>query len=156
MRLPHLFTALCCGVIFLSSCKKDEKDNSNTSVQKQTLVAGKWQMSAGTATTNYMGKDTTIDIYSLQDECDKDDFILFAITGTGTIDENINKCAGDQQIENFTWVLLNSDTRLALIDSNPDTTDIVEITSLQLKLKQTKPNSSGTPVTTIRTYKNIK
>ena len=100
--------------------------------------------------------DTTLDVYKGMDECDKDDFILFADNGTGTIDENANKCSDDQQVGSFKWALLANDTRLALVDSNPDTFDVVTMTGTEMKLKIVKPNSSGQPVTTINTYKNIK
>ena len=96
-----------------------------------------------------------VDVYKEMDACDKDDFILFASDGKGIIDENTNKCADDQQIENFKWALLNDDSKIAIIDSNPDTME-VEITATEMKLKTTKPNSSGTPVTSRQTYKNIK
>lgn len=148
----------------LASCDKEEApasnnnpdNNSNLSSQGKLLVAGKWLMSANTATGVYMGKDTTVDYYIDMDACDKDDFILYASDGTGTIDESANKCADDNQVENFKWVLLNNDTRLALIDSNPDTFDVVELTATQLKFKITANNSSGVPITEAFTYKNIK
>jgi hypothetical protein len=103
-----------------------------------------------------MGKDTTVDLYAVDmDECDKDDFVLFITDGKGTIDENTNKCTDDNQVENFTWALLNSDSRLALVDSNPDTFD-VEITSAQFKIKFTGLNNSGDTIYYVDTYKNIK
>jgi hypothetical protein len=154
MKLTGVFVTVCAVFVFFAACKKKEPEN-NLSAKAQLLVAGKWQMSASTATINYMGKDSTMDLYTQEDECDKDDFILFADNGKVTIDEAANKCPDDQQIETANWVLLNSDSRLAIVDSNPDTFD-VEIASTQFKLKLTLPNSSGTPVTYIETYKNIK
>lgn len=148
----------------LASCEKEEDpvDNNNTnntdnlSAQGKLLVAGKWQMTTYIATATYMGKDTTVDYFIDMDECDKDDFVQFAADGTSTIDENTNKCADDNQVESGKWALLNNDTRLALVDSNPDTFDVVEISTTQLKFKITEPNSSGVPITDIITYKNIK
>lgn len=162
MNPKRILIIACCFSLF-AACTKSETENNNNNTNnnntpnpQKILEEGKWQLTAGTATTTYKGKDTTIDIYSEMEECDKDDFILFASNGTGTIDENANKCTDDQQIENFTWALLNNDTKLAVVDSNPDTMDVVELTTSQLKLKLTKPSSSGTPITTIQTYKNIK
>lgn len=157
MKLTGMFIAVCCAMVLFAACeKKKEDDNTNKlSARAQLLVAGKWQPSASTATITYMGKDSTMDLYSQWDECDKDDFVVFTDDGKGTIDENTNKCSDDQQVEHFSWVLLNNDTKLALIDSNPDTFD-VEISSTQIKLKMVTPNSSGTPVTYNDTYKNIK
>jgi len=156
MKIAEVFAALCFSLLLFTACKKREDGSSNGSATARILEGGKWQMTAATATVNYMGEDTTVDLYSQMDDCDKDDFILFAANGNGTIDENTNKCIDDQQIENFSWMLLNNDTKLALIDSNPDTVAISQITASQMVLTQVKPNSSGSPVTTIRTYKNIR
>ncbi len=163
MKLLNTFIGLCV-LAFLAACTKSDNNNNtsnnngnnNATTPSQLLTAGKWQIVASTATTNYKGKDTTIDLYAAMDDCDKDDFILFANNGGGTIDENINKCVDDHQIENFTWALLNNDTKLALVDSNPDTVDIVELTATEMKLKMTKPNSSGVETTMAQTLKNIK
>jgi len=164
MKLLNTFIGLS-FLAFLAACTKTDNNNNtgnnnngnnNAYTPSQLLIAGKWQIVASTATTNYKGKDTTIDLYAVMDDCDKDDFILFAANGSGTIDENTNKCADDQQIETFTWALLNNDTRLALVDSNPDTVDVQSITATEMKLKMTKPNSSGVDVITVQTYKNIK
>lgn len=158
MKITHSLTALCCGIAIFVACKKTDNttnNNNNISTTRQLLEAGKWQMIAGAATLTYMGKDTTIDIYSQMDECDKDDFMQFASDGKATQDENTNKCPDDAQIETATWALLNNDTKLVITDSNPDTFDL-EISSTQMKLKIVKTNSSGTPVTTVQTYKNIK
>ena len=160
MKLNLPIVAVACSLALLAACtkKEDEKkndDNKNLSPTGQLLVAGKWQMTASTATATYMGADTTIDLYSQMPDCDKDDFILFAANGTATIDENTNKCPDDSQVENGTWALLNNDTKLALVDSNPDTFD-VEVSSTEFKIKLTSLNSSGIPVTYKDTYKNIK
>jgi hypothetical protein len=163
MKLNGLFVAICCGILLFAACKKsdDNKDNSNTttttpqSAIAKLLEAGKWEMSAETATLNYMGKDTTIDVYKDLQACEKDDFVLFIDNGTSTKDENTNVCTGKPQVMTITWALLNNDTRLALVDSNPDTFDL-DLSSTQMKIKQTKPNSSNVPVTYLFTYKNIK
>ena len=149
---------MSCGVVLLAACNKSssDDDNNNLSARGKLLVDAKWQVIANTATLNYMGKDTTIDLYATTDECDKDDFVIYKSDGTGFIDENTNKCADDGQVENFTWALLDGDTRLALVDSNPDTVTIIELTSMQSKISITKPNSSGVPVTNTLTLKNIK
>lgn len=161
MKLTGRITALCCGLTLLAACTKSEdnpgnnNNNSNLSDKGKLLVAGKWQPSAHMGTATYMGKDTTFDYFPEMDQCEKDDFVQFADDGTGTIDENTNKCAHDNQVENFTWALLDNDTRLALVDSNPDTFDIVELTTEHLKFKTVWTNSSGIPITDVYTYKNI-
>lgn len=155
MKISIALASTCLSLIFLMGCSKSSSSGSSSPTQDK-LVAGKWQITAETATVNYMGKDTTIDKYATEDTCEKDDFILFVSDGTGSIDENTNKCSWDQQVEHFTWALLNSDTRLALVDSNPDTADIMEISSTQMKLRIISENTSGNPITDIITLKNIK
>jgi hypothetical protein len=154
MKATSVFIVVCWLLTDVMACKKDGND-SNTSPQQQMLVAGKWQMSAYTATINYLGIDSTADLYSQMDQCDKDDFTLFFASGTATLDENADKCPGDAQIETATWALLNNNTELVITDSNPDTMAL-DINSLQMKLTQVKPNSSGTPVTRVWTFKNIR
>lgn len=103
-----------------------------------------------------MDRDTTVDGYAQMDACQKDNFELFAADGTGTVNEGADICPGKQQVADYTWALLNSDTRLAIVDDNPDTMDVVELTNTELIIKETKPNTSGTPVTYAWTLKNIK
>jgi hypothetical protein len=155
MKTTVILAFLCCSLFLFAACKKKDNDNNSGFTRAQTLEAGKWQLSSYTGTVNYMGQDTTADFYSQMADCDKDDFLLFAADGTGTLDENTNKCANDPQIEHFGWILLDNDTRLLLIDSNPDTFDVAELTNTQMVLRLVKPNSSGVPVTFISTYKNI-
>jgi hypothetical protein len=165
MKLIHTLVAICCFTILLAACKKEENNNNSNnnnnnnpapSTKAQLLIDGKWQMSASTATVNYMGKDTTVDYYATEvEDCEKDNFILFAANGTCTQDENTNKCSGKPQLTAANWALLDNDSRIALVDSNPDTFD-VEITSTEWKLKWTGKNSSGTPIYNVETYKNIK
>jgi hypothetical protein len=102
-----------------------------------------------------MGKDSTLDMYALLKECEKDDFVTFADNGITTADENTNVCSGHSQIGTFPWALLNNDTKLALVDNNPDTFDL-EINNTQMKLKKITKNSSGDPMTWLITLKNIK
>lgn len=154
MKSVSAMAALCGILMILTSCKKNE--NNTSSPARQNLLNGKWQLTAYTGTTTYMGKDTTADFFATLEPCDKDDFITFYDNGTCTEDENTNKCAKDQQIESGTWYLLDSDTRLSIADSNPDTFSIASLTASELKLQSVGYNSSGTPITWIRTWKNIK
>ncbi len=154
MKLTIWLTVISCLVLF-AACKKESNESAMLSPVGQMLVAGIWQQSGSIATVNYMGRDTTIDTYSQMDECDKDDFIIFSADGKVSIDENTNKCPDDQQIETVNWTLQDNDTKILLADDNPDTYDL-EISDTEMKLKITKPNSSGAPVLYVDIYKNIK
>ena len=155
MKLSDALVGACCALTLLASCKKNDEPDKPLSAIGKMLVDGKWQMSAYTGTVNYMGTDTTADLFAQEDECDKDDFVLYFSNGTATIDENTNKCADDDQVGTLNWELQNNDTRLALIDANPDTFDL-EASPTEMKIKMTKPNSSGIPVRLVWSYKNIK
>ncbi len=158
MKLATTLATLCCGLLIYSACKKDDdnsngnNNNSNKTQAEQALETGKWQLTSSVLTTTYMGKDTTINYL---EDCEKDNLIQFMGNGSGTVDEGANVCSGQAQTGTFTWTLLNSDTKLAIIDNNPDTPDVLQLTATEMKLSLTKPNSSGTPVTNIRVYKNV-
>jgi len=155
MKLVRFMAALGCILMIAQACKKSE-DNDNHSPARHNLLNGKWQMIAYTGSTTYMGKDTTTDLYAMMEPCDKDDFIIFADNGTCTQDENTDKCAKDAQVEHASWYLLDNDTKLAIIDDNPDTMSVVSLTANELKLQLVRANSSGMPITWTWTWKNIK
>ena len=155
MKLSAALVGVCCALTLLASCTKNDEPDKPLSAIGKMLVDGKWQMSAYTGTVSYMGTDTTADLFAQEDECDKDDFVLYFSNGTATIDENTNKCADDDQVGTLKWALQNNDTRLALIDANPDTFDL-EASPTVMKIKMMKPNSSGVPVRFVWSYKNIK
>ncbi len=164
MKIQHSVLAIYSCVLLFAACVKtvdpvDENgggnNNNSLSTVGQLLVDGKWQLKASTATAQYMGKDTTADLYADMDDCEKDDFIQFASDGTVTRDENLEKCPGNPQSATLTWKLMENDTKIAIYDNNPDTLDL-EVSGTEMKFKQTKTNTSGMPVTYFDVYKNIK
>jgi hypothetical protein len=155
MKLIPSFLPLLFVFALIVSCSKSD-NNSPLSEKEKKLVAGEWQISGYTAKTTYMGQDTIIDLYPSMAACEKDNVVRFQSNGTGTEDEKTNVCNGEPQIGNFTWVLLNNETRLALVDGNPDTFDVVQISDAQWKFKKTNLNTSGQTVTLTWTYQNIK
>lgn len=162
MKLTNIFTAICFSLVFFTACKKSENDDKNKnnnnnplSATALKLVEGKWQLAADSGFTNYMGKDTTIDFYKDIDECKKDDFLTFVSNGTCINDENTNICTGHGQTQSGSWKLLENDTKLAIYDNNPDTSDL-EISGNIMKLKTTWKSSAGNLVYETVTVKNIK
>ncbi len=159
MMTRVLLFSLSLLVVACSKTNNDDGDDNTapepTSVIEQQLVAARWQLVAETATATYNGKDTTADLYADLDSCEKDDYIEFSSTGTVTRYEHINRCSGNPASSTFTWKLIDSDKKIAIYDSNPDTFDL-EISSNQMKFTDVKLNSSGVPVTYISTYQNIK
>jgi hypothetical protein len=138
------------------SCSKSDNNNSPLSEKGKKLVAGEWQISGYTAKTTYMGQDTIIDLYPSMAACEKDNVVRFLSNGTLIEDEKSNLCFGQSQVSQFPWALLNNDTRIALVDSNPDTFDIIQITDAQWTFEKKTLNSSGMQVTGTWTYQNIK
>lgn len=165
MKLPAKVWALCCGLALFAACtKSEEKEPTNNngtnntptlSAKAKLLVDGKWQLTAFIDSMYYMGEDTTIDLYPTMNACEKDNFVTFLSDGTANEDEGANKC-GNSQIETITWALLQNDTRLALVDNNPDTFDVVEISNAHLRFSATRKNSSGYNIYSVWTFKNIK
>ncbi len=153
MKLPVSYLILFVSLLLIAACKKS--NDTKKSPAAQMLENGKWQMVAYTAKLNYLGMDTVIDEYVDMNDCDKDDFLTFAADGKAYMDESVNKCSYDNQIESAQWTLLNNDTKIAIADDNPDTMDF-EINAAQMKWKLYYVNSSGTTVTNEYTFKNIK
>lgn len=168
MKLSKAIMMLSCGIVLFAACKKDEttpnnngnnnNGNNNTKGKKELLVDGKWQITALSTTYNDGTGDTTIDSYADWDACMKDDFTTFSADGKGVNDEGATKCdATDPQTDNFTWSLIDNDTKIRIVEAgeDDDTSDIVEITATQIKLKEAF-NSQGVAGTTTITFKNIK
>lgn len=150
MKLSATLVAVCCVAVLFAACSK----SGNDSPTEKTLIDGRWQLSAITATMSYMGQDTTFDAYPMEEACKKDDIIRYRSNGKGTAEEGANVCPGHSKTVDFKWGLLDNDKRIYLIDSNPDTADL-EANAAEMKLKFVKPNSSGVLVTAVYTYKNI-
>lgn len=160
MNLTDKLAIPFCSLLLFTACNKTEpnnndNNNNNLSTVGQFLVAGKWQVTARTATTQHNGKDTTADLYAEMDDCEKDDFVEFVSDGKVVRDENANKCSGNPQNSTFTWKLMDNDTQIAIYDSNPDTLGL-EVSGAQMKFTQTKLNTSGVPINYLEVYKNIK
>lgn len=150
MKPSRTLAALGAGLLLLAACKKE-----NDSAVKKLLMDGRWQVTASTATTRYNGRDTTIDLFSTWEECEKDDFVEFKSNGKAIHDDGPNRCPEDPQVGTGKYTLLDNDTRIAIIDDNPDTFAL-QVTPAELTISKTAPNSAGTIFHFVETYKNIK
>ena len=169
MKISYKIITLLFGLAVFAACTKSDTDNgsdNNTGssnnnptpqpTKKELLTNAVWQVTGATLTTKQNGKDTTADVYTQMDDCEKDNRITFMSDGTYTVDEHTNKCAGEPQSITFTWALLENDTKLALVDSNPDTLNVDELTTTKLVISITKPNPPNEPVTARQTLTNVK
>lgn len=163
MKPINILAVVCFAAIVFAACSKKESSQPTSTAQK--LMAGIWQISASTTTYSYMGNDTVVDHYSRWRPCEQDDFTVFGDNSEGTNSENTNKCDEDEQLTYFKWQLLDNDTRIKITlkeghrfrsnNSQTMTSDLVEVTDTQLKMRITK-NTDSTTAVTIETFKNIK
>jgi len=102
MNKLMLFVALCFTTFLFSSCdKNDEVPPTNT----DRLTKSSWKFSSAKAG----GFDVTAQVPA----CFKDNVMVFAINGTGTINEGANVCASPAP-STFTWTFQNNGTEINL------------------------------------------
>lgn len=139
MKKPILACILI-TIAFLS-CKKD----SGSSSKSNTLIAGKWQLTAA----NFSG----LDFYSTMSSCQTDNFYTFNNSNTVTIDEGATKCSDTaaQTTTTGNWLLTDGDTKLnisglAIVPGVTLNTTIVQLDNTTMKLSKdtTTPLGSGT------------
>ena len=161
MRLKTSIIALATGILLFAACKKTEKDPDPTppaTKSKHELISdGKWQYSALSFILKVNGKDTTMDAWSVLEDCRKDDFSTYSTNGTGTIDEGPTKCdPADPQTKSLTWEFQDNETYVKVTDNNgPTRMKIIELTATQAKF-ETRTLIGADSATVVSTFKNIK
>jgi len=140
-----LFAILCFTGLFLASCDKtDEAPPTNTDY----ITKSSWKFSSAKAA----GFDVTAQVPA----CFKDNTIMFAINGTGTITEGATVCTPPSP-SSFTWTFQNNGTQLVLntplITGGSGTFTIVLLNDASLVVSQnmTIPPST-TPVNVELTF----
>lgn len=124
MNKPILF--LLALALFAGSCNKDDNNGGS---KTDNLTSGKWKLSTAKATFNVGGVNQTIDIITLLQPCELDNFFTFQSGGVITNDEGATKCnSGDPQTQTGTWSLTQNETHLVV--ATPDLTFDAEITDL--------------------------
>jgi hypothetical protein len=102
MNKLMLFVALCFTTLLFSSCDKtDEAPPTNTDY----ITKSSWKFSSA--------KASGIDVTAQVPACFKDNVMVFAINGTGTINEGANVCASPAP-STFTWTFQNNGTQINL------------------------------------------
>jgi hypothetical protein len=102
MNKLMLFVALCFTTLLFSSCDKtDEAPPTNTDY----ITKSSWKFSGA--------KASGIDVTAQVPACFKDNVMVFAINGTGTINEGANVCASPAP-STFTWTFQNNGTQINL------------------------------------------
>lgn len=103
---------ICCGVLLLFSCKKDDKSKTRT----ELLTNGSWHVTAYTVdpAIDFDGDGTDeTNVYAVMDECITDDRTTFFANGSGELDEGPTKCSNtDPQTVPLTWSFDDTEQKL--------------------------------------------
>jgi hypothetical protein len=151
MKTTKFITALMAifAIAFLStleSCTKDDDNNGSGTVavtKAGLLTSSGWIMKSMVAT--FPAPIGDMDLYAMEEECAKDDILLFKSDKTITGDEGAIKCdpADPQTTDEGTWELTSNDTKLVLTDDGEVTEfTITSLTSTELLMELTQYDSS--------------
>lgn len=104
-----ILTAFIMLALATTSCKKSSTPGKSAA---ELLTQKTWLYQTSGIDADRNG---TIDTADDTDDCEKDNSFTFNTNGSGVMDEGATKCdSGDPQTENFSWVLSNNNTQLAL------------------------------------------
>jgi len=130
-HLNHIAVLIISLSLFFAACSKS---NSSSSKTKTELISqSSWKFSNA--------KVSGADVSAFLQTCQKDNILVFAAAGTGTLDEGATKCnSGDPQSNPFTWNFATNETVLhvsaVLFTGGSSDFDIVSLTDTQLVLSQ--------------------
>ena len=150
--------------VFFTGCKKKEDDPApstpSSKSKTELLTANTWIQTGATASksVDYDGDgNSSLDVFTQMDACEKDDFINFNNTNntkSGTINEGANSCDADpNDVNAFTWALNSTESILTLAASgfSVDMT-LVEVTGTTLKLSYETEDDNGLEYIQTDTY----
>ena len=137
-------------IVLMISCKKDDPS-------KTELLTGKNWITTG------MTIDPPIDlfgiqisdIYSLMDECSKDNYYRFETDGTWVVDDGATKCdSADVQTITGIWFFSSDETEITCIvegDTVTQTIDQISDSKIVTKISEMEDNGLGLMLYTITT-----
>ena len=149
-QFAFLNVAFIASIFILSSCQKED----NIPVPKtktQLLSQSSWKFKNATAS----GTDISASLQA----CQKDNIIIFAAAGTGTLDEGANKCnAPDPQTTSLTWSFLSGETVLrvsvALFSGTGNDFTLISLTETELVVSILYTPPVGPSITVIITFQH--
>ena len=117
--------------LFFTACSKSDSNSSKTNTE--LITQGSWKFSNA--------KVSGTDVSAFLQTCQKDNILVFAAAGTGTLDEGATKCnSSDPQSNPFTWNFATNETVLhvstVLFTGGSSDFSIVSLTGAQLVLSQ--------------------
>jgi hypothetical protein len=146
--LNRIVVASLTAVVCLTACSKSS-DNSNTKTKTELITQSSWKFDNA--------KVGGIDVSAFLQPCQKDNVIVFASAGTGTLDEGATRCSqNDPQTIAFTWNFANNDTlhvSTVLFTGGGSDFKIVTLNDAQLILSQ-DITVSGSKQNAVVTFKH--
>ena len=125
MKFKKGLLVFAIAALAFAGCKKEDDDDSPSKSKKEMLTSGSW------ITTDVLLNGTSI--WSMGDDCSKDDYYTLKTDGTGTLDEGPTKCdAADPQTMAVTWALSSDETKLTL---DGEVSTLAELTNSSMILK---------------------
>ncbi len=151
MKKQIALSALLVALVFGLSCNKDNNNNPTPKTKTQLLTQSSWRFKSATAN----GADAS----GFLQACQKDNILVFASAGTGTLDEGASKCnAGDPQTNPFTWNFLASETTLhistVLFTGGSSDFAINSLTETELVLQQAYTPVAGPTFQIVVTFQH--
>src|SRR5438477_9060268 len=134
--------------LFFTACSKSDSSSSKT--KTELITQSSWKFSNA--------KVSGTDVSAFLQTCQKDNILVFAAAGTGTLDEGATKCnSGDPQSSPFTWSFASNETILhvsaTLFTGGTSDFNIVTLNETQLVLSQ-NINIQGTSQNAIVSFKH--
>ena len=140
MKHLNLIVALVILVSpYYTGCSKSDSKPSKTNTE--LITQGSWKFSNAKVGGN--------DVSAFLQACQKDNILVFAAAGTGSLDEGPTKCnSSDPQTNPFTWNFASGETMLhvstVLFTGGSSDFTIVSLTDSQLVLSQNITVSGST------------
>ena len=123
-KLIRLFTVVfLISFAFVANVTSCKKDGPNLT-KKEMLTAKTWKLLSSKSNG----------VANVIEDCEKDDFLNFAASGTYTVNPGTNKCDPEETTDSGTW-LLSSDEKYMIVDG--DSATIVELTASRFTFSMT-------------------
>jgi hypothetical protein len=154
MKLNYIILWGVCITLALHSCKKDNDDKKENTQTPTSSVVGTWKLVKTTATLNYGGMDTTMDLPNYDDSCEADNAIRLNANNTISQIGGAIKCDPSEPaaFDYGNWELLNNNTQFKMIYGGDTMVfDVLILNTTTFKLS-TIMDSGGTPTTIRYTY----
>ena len=140
---------IAANFFIFSSCDKNDDPPPPQKTKTELITQGSWKFS--TATAN--GSDAS----SYLQACQKDNFYIFLVGGTGTVNEGPTTCnAGDPQTTPFTWAFASNETILNVnapfFSNTSNSFTLISISETQLVVKTLYTPPIGPSIEVIVTF----